>query len=165
MEFSATFSMPTFLSTANTSISPKIDISSQGSHQLVLRRMSVNVVLGATKGIDDAFDLRKRLAFRRDDGSGGTHELSFESDRSAPKEQGAARLYHLKEVSSQPFSTQYSAETSSFNRWKLATGRNCSTWNKNANSYSRLRDSVGVRLFAVSSSLSARMKRAASWPP
>src|SRR5271157_4369625 len=41
--------MPTFLSTLKTSAKPKIDISTQGIHQLALRRMSVNVLLGATK--------------------------------------------------------------------------------------------------------------------
>src|SRR5271157_101773 len=41
--------MLTFLSTAKTSAKPKIDISTQGIHQLALRRMSVNVLLGATK--------------------------------------------------------------------------------------------------------------------
>src|SRR5271157_3675027 len=41
--------MPTFLSTVKTSANPAIDISTQGIHQLALRRMSVNVLLGATK--------------------------------------------------------------------------------------------------------------------
>src|ERR1035441_3695169 len=40
--------MPSFLSTTNTIAKPKMDISSHGTHQLALRRMSVNVLLGAT---------------------------------------------------------------------------------------------------------------------
>src|SRR5664279_4569540 len=49
MVFSTTFSMPSFLSTTVTMARLAIAISIQGTHQLALRRMSVNVLLGATK--------------------------------------------------------------------------------------------------------------------
>src|ERR1035437_8510495 len=49
MVFSTTFSMPSFLSTIVTMARLAIAISIQGTHQLALRRMSENVLLGAMK--------------------------------------------------------------------------------------------------------------------
>src|SRR5271165_6249211 len=86
--------MPSFLSTTNTSAKLEIAISTNGSHQLALRRMSVNVLPGA----------RKVSTTRSISDSGlpsGVTAEAAELMGSPLRQKDAARLYHQPAISIQ----------------------------------------------------------------
>src|SRR5271166_5983210 len=79
--------MPSLLSTTYTSAKLEIAISTNGSHQLALRRMSVNVLRGATK-----VSTTRSTSESGGCSSGGA--VAAELIGSPLRKQDAARLYH-----------------------------------------------------------------------
>src|SRR5271165_6473578 len=83
--------MPTFLSTVKISARPKIDISTQGIHQLALRLMSVKVLPGATKvSMTRSTSDNGRLS----GGTAAAELMGSPSSRTVTRGNDAARLYH-----------------------------------------------------------------------
>src|SRR5271165_3381355 len=91
--------MPSFWSTTYTSAKLEIAISTNGSHQLALRRMSVNVLRGATK-----VSTTRSTSESGGCSSGGA--AAAELIGSPPRERDAARLYHQAVGQHTPFTAK-----------------------------------------------------------